>query len=367
MRAEHNSVALPAAPVLRVIEVDPRLDPRWEAFATSVPASPTPFYNPTYLRVMEEAYGHKAAHLLCEDTAGNVVGILPLFYRQRWRGGRSGNSVFIGPLAYDDHVKAALLQGAVERTRAEPGARLHLKVMSNALDGLVEGMVGAPAYKIYMVALPEHPELLRLDPPVRRAINKASRSGVVVRRAQSERDVRAWYEIYLQTMRKRVVMPQPYRCFELQWRRLYPQGHLRLLLAEHCEAGRRRLLGGNIILLDGPTVSCATVAWRQEDQALRPNDVLHWQAMQDACAEGFRWYDLGDADLDDEGLARYKSKWGSAEQMVYDYAYPVSHPGQNGAQNASKHARYRIVRAAWPHLPANVLGRLSDWYYALHL
>jgi hypothetical protein len=70
---------------------------------------------------------------------------------------------FAGPLAYDDQARAALVQAAVVRTHAQPGVQLHLGIMSNALDGLVDGMVGAPMYEIYLLPLPERPDLLRLD------------------------------------------------------------------------------------------------------------------------------------------------------------------------------------------------------------
>jgi hypothetical protein len=101
---------------------------------------------------------------------------------------------FAGPLAYDDQARAALVQAAVVRTHAQPGVQLHLGIMSNALDGLVDGMVGAPMYEIYLLPLPERSDLLRLDAPIKRAIKKATRLGVEVRQAQTEHELRAWYE-----------------------------------------------------------------------------------------------------------------------------------------------------------------------------
>src|SRR5947209_2078950 len=311
MKVEQIPDVLGASSSLRVIEVDPQTDLRWEAFVTSAPACPSPVYNPEWLKVLEEVYDSKPVHLACEDASGQMVGILPLFYRRGWRSGRSFTSVFTGPLAYDDQARAALVQAAIERTRAVYGAQLHLKAMSNALDGLVEGVVGVPAYETYLLALPERPDLLRLDSSIKRAINKATRLGVQVRQAETERELQAWYELYVQTVRKFILLPIPYRYYKLVWRRLHSRGLMRLLLAEHIEAGRRRLLGGILLLLYGQTVSFGYGGWREEDQALRPNDVLHWRAIQDACADGFRWYDFGDVDLGNQGLARYKSKWGA--------------------------------------------------------
>jgi len=50
---------LAASSSLRVIEIDPQTDLRWEAWLASVPACPSPVYHPEWLKVREEAYGLK--------------------------------------------------------------------------------------------------------------------------------------------------------------------------------------------------------------------------------------------------------------------------------------------------------------------
>lgn len=366
MKAKQIPEFLATSSSLRVIEVDPRTDQRWEAFLESIPACLI-YYHPIWLQMMEEAYGYKTVYLVCEDTTGQVVGILPLIYQNGRRTGRTLRSVFTGPLIKDDRASAALLQASVERTRAEPGVQLHFKLLSNTHDDLLHGLVGVPMYETFQLTLPKQPELLRLDSTIKRAVNKATRLGVEVRQAQTEGELRAWYELYLQTMRKLFALPNSYRYFELAWKRLHPQGLLRLLLAEHVEAGQRRLLGGILLLAYGQTISFAAAGWREEDQALRANDILHWRAIQDACTEGFGLYDFGDVELGNLGLARYKSKWGAEAKMVYDYSYPVSHNRMHGTNEQSRNLSQQLVQAVWPHLPTKTLGLLSNWFYALRL
>lgn len=363
MKVQHIPAVFVANPTLRVTAIDPQADRRWESFLAGKPASL--IYHPAWLQVLEEIFGYKPLHLACEDASGQVVGILPLFYQQGWLSGRSIKSVFTGPLVEGEQAGAALLQGAVERTRAEPGVRLHLKMLSNAGDNLVAGLIGMPAYETYQLALPERRELLRLDSTIKRAVNKATRSGVEVRQAQNEGELCAWYQLYVQTLRKLGVLPYPYRYYKTIWNRL--QSRRRLLLAEHVEAGQRRLLGGIFLLLYGQTVSFISAGWREEDQALRANDLLHWHAIQDGCAEGFRWYDFGNVDLSNQGLARYKRKWGAQAEMVYDYSYPVVSPGRSSNEDLSGNPVKQLLRQAWPRVPIKALGLLAHWYYALHL
>jgi len=181
---------------LRVIEVDPQTDPRWETLMTHLPTSVI-YQHPAWLGVVEELYGYKPLHLACEDATGQLRGVLPLMYRRGLRSGRVCDSVFdsprAGPLAYDDQATVALIQAAIERTSAEFGAQLQLKVQSNSLDGLVDSVVGVPMYETYELALPERPDLLRLDSRIKRAVNKATRSGVQIREAETEGEMRCIY------------------------------------------------------------------------------------------------------------------------------------------------------------------------------
>ena len=239
--------------------------------------------------------------------------------------------------------------------------------MSQPLDALVDGVVSVPAYRTFILTLPERAELLHINSSIKRNINKASREGVQVRPADTERELRAWYGMYAETMRKLSVWPKPYRLFELTWKRLHPQGCAGLLLAERIEAGHPKILSGFFYLMWGHTISITTVGWRQEEQAVRPNDILHWQAIQDACAAGLRWYDFGDVELENEGLARYKLKWGAEAKMVYDYSYPAMSRHIANTQESSQRPVQRVIQSVRQRLPIKTIGQLSNLYYALRL
>ncbi len=364
---------------LRIVELDPQTDPRWETLMTRLPTSVI-YQHPAWLSVLEEAYGYKPLHLGCEDAAGQLRGILPLFYRRGLRTGFTCASLFdspmAGPLAYDDQARTTLIQAAIERTRAELGVQFQIKVGSTSLDRLVDNVVGVPLFETYELALPERPDLLRLDSSIRRAVNKAVRSGMRIRQAETEDELRAWYRLYLQTIRRLITVPKPYRFFELAWRRLRPQGLLRLLLAEHVEAGKSRLVAGFLYLQWGQTLSHLVTGWRREDQALRPNDLLHWQALQDACTEGFRWYDFGNVPVGNQGQAQFKSKWGAEAKMIYCYSYPVSDATVSDAirtvstpsqsSSAARQLLRPIRRVIWQRLPIKAIELLGDWERGLH-
>jgi len=169
-------------------------------------------------------------------------------------------------------------------------------------------------------------------------------------------------------------VPKPYRFFELAWRGLHKQGLLDLLLAEQVEAGQCRLVAGFLFLKWGKTISHIFTGWRREDQGLRPNDLLHWHAIREACALGLRWYDFGNVRVGDQGLAQFKSKWGAEAKIIYRYSYPTvpvvsrdTTAASHQPTDQSRRSRARgLVSPLWQHLPLKVIGLMGDWSHAFH-
>lgn len=367
MKSEKQQDLTEPVSLLRVVEIDPRTDPRWEVFISTLPDSLI-YQHPAWLQVLEEAFGYKPVNLACVDNRGQLQGILPLYYLRGLFTGRRYSSLprtpVAGPLAYNQQALTALTRAAFERVRDERGAQLQLKMPSNKLEGLVEGVVGAPWREAYLLKLPERPELLHIGNSrnhsrIKWAVNKATRLGVQVYSATTEHELRLWYELYLETMRRIAVPPRPYYFFEILWKRLQPRGLMRLLLAQHFEAGRSRLLAGSLFLMFGQTVIYAFAGWRREDLSLRPNDAIHWQAIHDACAEGFSNYDFGEVTKDNQGLAEFKSKWGAELYWLYRYYYPTPRELEISILDSHSHAR-QFMSAAWRRLPIKATSFLSN-------
>jgi len=380
VKADQRHDAAASCSSLRIIELDPQTDPRWETLMKSLPTSVV-YQHPAWLRVLEEVYGYKALHLACEDTTGQLRGVLPLFSRRGLRTGHLCVSLFdsplAGPLASNEQAYAALLQAALERTRAEHASLFQMKVPSTIFDQLVNQVCGVPLFETYELVLPEGPDHLRFDSRIKWAVKKATRSGVQVRQAETEDDVHTWYGLYLQTMRRLVAIPKPYCFFQVAWQHLHPRGLLQLLLAEHIEAGRSRIIAGFLFLQWGQTISHIFTGWRREDQALRPNDLLHWYAIRQACTEGLRQYDFGNVRVGDQGLVQFKSKWGAEAKIIYRYSYSTvpdtlsPHPARarattSASRQPKRNAMRQIISPLWQHLPLKTIELVGNGCHALH-
>ena len=138
---------------------------------------------------------------------------------------------------------------------------------------------------------------------------------------------------------------------------------MRLLLAEQRQAGQTKLLAGSLFLMFGQTVFYAFNGRRQEDLSLRPNDAIHWQAIRDACTDGYRRYDLGEVTANNPGLAAFKHKWGAEQRWLYRYYYPAPRELEAGILESAS-PTHQLARAAWRRLPIRATVHFSAW---LHL
>jgi lipid II:glycine glycyltransferase (peptidoglycan interpeptide bridge formation enzyme) len=231
---------------------------------------------------------------------------------------------------------------------------------------LVDGVVCTPWRRSYVLRLTASSDgTFRVADgdhrySIKKAINKATRFGVHARSAENLADLHDWYSLYLDTMRRNVVPARPYRFFVALWELLRPKGMMQLLLAEQQKVGKGRILAGTVFLRLGRTVSCAFNGSRPSDLSLRPNDVIYWEAINDACKEGFQLFDFGEVAEERPDLARYKSKWGAEPIRLHRYYYPVLPEHRDVSADVLR----KLASLVWRHLPLGATAYLSDRAYS---
>lgn len=364
---------------LRIAEVNPWEDPRWEAFVIAHPDG-TIYHHPAWLKVLQREYRQRSLFLACEDTGGNLLGILPLLYTRGLP--LSGSSPLAGPrlsslprtpqagpLSVSKAAMEMMLREAVQRIDAECRFRLQIKMQGGEPSDGIAGIVKKPWRLSYVVSLPGDPGKNYSVPNrqnrsgIKRAVNKGINNGVYTRPAESYADLRAWYGLYLETMRRNCVAARSYRFFVALWELMQPKGMMRLLLAEHDTGSGPRIIAGYVIFTFGHTVTYAFGASRACDLALRPNDVILWKAIQEASLEGYRFLDLGEVPEGDLDLARFKSKWGAEPVRLYRYYYP-DFLDTESSDKTTGHVPMALAKRIWRHMPLTMTAWVGDRIYA---
>jgi CelD/BcsL family acetyltransferase involved in cellulose biosynthesis len=152
-----------------------------------------------------------------------------------------------------------------------------------------------------------------MDPSAHRAIRKSQREGVEVRVAESEGELRAFFEMHLKIRKYKLgMLAQPFVFFQNIWHRFVDKQNGFLLLAVYQD----KILAGDFFLQWKDTLYYKFNASLHSDLSHRPNDLLVWEGIRRGKATGFDSLDFGLSDIDQEGLVRYKRKFGTEEKII---------------------------------------------------
>lgn len=363
---------------MRVFQIEPHSDPRWERYLAEHPEG-TIYHHPAWIRALEMEYGQKGVNLACEDSGGGLRAILPMLYtqglpfqkRSRLYGRRLSSlprTPIAGPLFTDVDAGRAVLERAVRELGGNGGIQLQIKMQDDRLDGLIHGLVGVPWRVSYVVPLESNGrgvfEIKNAHHRrnVMQTISRAERRGVTTRHADTESDLHIWYGLYLDSMRRNAVPPRSYRFFLNVWRLLRPKGLLDLILAEHETGARRRIIAGTVYLNYGNTYSAAFAGSSQKDLALAPNDVVAFRALNEALGKGCSRFDFGEVPEEREGLAWFKVKFGGQPVRLHRYYFPAREGSDPGVNRTGRYSP-GMVEAVWRRLPLWATAFLGDQTY----
>jgi hypothetical protein len=349
-----------APPQATTTPLDPRRDPRWDAYVRSR-ADAGVFHLPDWGEIFGRAYGYTPRYLAVEANDG-LAGALPLFLtrgvmsRKRLRFPALNAA---GPIADDDAGLAALLGAACDM--AEDGTRLlTLQSRREGLDELEPRLTAVPKNPTWIAPVPPEDEidLARWKKHSRnlyRGVKRALDNGLTWREAGGPEDLRRWYGLYLATMRKRRVLPRSWRQIEGARRLLEPRGEFRLFVVER---GTHMLAG----VVTHPFNGTVALIYNGSDPAeleARPNHLLNWGVLGWAAQHGYAHLDIGDA-APGGPLARFKEQFGAVTVPDHRYDYvigaPAAHDRVRAAGNSMEQVESETLAArVWDHAPLPAL------------
>lgn len=309
----------------------------WDNFVNVHPDA-TVYHLSDWLSILQKESDQEVLRLVCKDEEGNIVGILPLQYTRGFPFGLGGvpgikrlsslpRTPIGGPLALNETISRLLLQKAIDIVKGDEQRYLQIKTFLPQMNADTDTLNKYLWREIYITEIPGYPEEIRFGDSrnhaaIKRAVKKAIKNNLRFREADRIEELKEWYPLYLDTMRFHVTPARSYSFFKNIWKRMKSKGLMSLVLSELELDKFKKIIAGSVLFRFNDTITYAFNGSSREYFELRPNDLLHWEAIHNGQKEGFRYYDLGEVSKDHLSLAAYKKKWASTIKEMYHYYYP---------------------------------------------
>jgi CelD/BcsL family acetyltransferase involved in cellulose biosynthesis len=329
-------------------------DSGWMEFVASC-RDAVPYHHPAWASVVAEPYGFRSFVLALRDASGRVTAGVPVvevkapFRPLRWVSLPYTDSLH--PLAYDDASRDRLL-AELDSLRQEAG------VASAELRAAIRGPNVHPLSDAYVHLLdlgPDPDAVYRTfkRSQIQKRIESGQRAGTLVRRGEARSDLtRVFYELHTLTRRRHGVPVQPRRLFEVIWERIVEPGLGFVLVAEV----EGRPAAGAVFLAWNGTIVYKYSAARPELFRFRPVHLILWHAIRWACESGYRSFDFGRSELDDDSLREFKRGWGTEERPLHYSALADRPPS---ASTRPPRALEAVIRRS----PLFVTRLLGEFFY----
>jgi FemAB-related protein (PEP-CTERM system-associated) len=298
-------------------------------------------------RVFTNVFGHDAIYLIARGQSG-VEGVLPLVQIKSLLFGNSLTSLpflnYGGVLADTTEASQALIEAAGEEAQRRRCAHVELRHVERCFESLP-----CKQHKVSM-RLPLAPGLWeRLDRKVRNQIRKAEKSGLVIERG-GQALVEDFYAVFARNMRDLGTPVYSRRLFEEVLATFPERSQLHVIR-----------LGGQPIAAGFTyrTPEMVQLPWAssiRDFNALCPNVLLYWDAIQFAQESGASSFDMGRS-TPGEGTFKFKAQWG-AEPVPLHWEYQLT--GTSQVPNVSPgNPKFQLAIALWQKLPLGVATRVG--------
>jgi FemAB-related protein (PEP-CTERM system-associated) len=322
----------------------------WDEFVRAQPRW-THFHLYGWRSVLERAFAHECIYLDARDSAGVLVGVLPLVRVRSFLFGHYLVSMpflnYGGPLGSDDGVRALLDESA------ELAGRERVRLLELRSRHALPSRLALSHRKItVLMDLPETSEELwkRLPAKLRSQIRRPQKEGVEVRTGPDE--LTAFYKVLAPHMRDLGTSAQSFAFFRAIADE-FPND-----LRVTCAYLNGEPIAGGCGLAWGNEFEITWASALRSHKQLSANMLVYWAMMERAIHDGARVFNFGRCSPD-SGTHRFKLQWpGAHDESLWWYQCSAK---QEGAASTPSKDDAGIAFAAriWSRLPISIATRVG--------
>lgn len=292
--------------------------------------------------IIQHTYGHQPFYLMARSD-DRVRGVLPLFLVKSRFFGKSLTSVpfldYGGICADDDAAARSLLEQALHLLQECGADYVELRQCTAPAQA---GTLRLDKFGMRLDLSPGAEAVWRSFPAkVRNQVRKAEKSGLRACVGGAEL-LDEFYPVFVANMRD---LGSP----------VHDRAFFACMLAEFGSQARfvlvrdgHRPVGGLVCLLFKDTVTIPWASSLRQYLTKCPNNLLYWEAMQYACAQGYRCFDFGRSSID-SGTYNFKRQWGAKPVQIYWQVLNTN--GDQSVAFLTNNSKFQMAIEIWKRLP----------------
>ncbi len=326
--------------------------------------------------IIKNNFGFKPYYVISINEDGKMNGVLPLFLAKSIFGRRLVSipyAVYTGLLADNAEIEQNLIsfvrELAKELSEKEKVDFLEIrereeKKWSNNLNFQRKSEVFN--FSLKLAANPEEVWKKLPKGSVRWGIKKAQSSGLTFRQGNTLHEAADFYHLFLATRKKRGVPGYPLKYFQ-EILAVFKEKS-RIYLADY----QGKPVAAIFLLYHKKEVRYAFAGAVHDPQImpLQPYHLLIWEAIKDACRDGYAVFNFGGATLqaNDGGLYEFKKRWADVITPVSSYYHYLHnfHKIQKESMVLAENTvlnkvLLKTASKCWKHLPLWLIKRLNPY------
>jgi len=348
-----------------VFRIDPLTDPRWPEFLARQPAASI-FHTGGWLESLCRTYGYEPFVLTTTPPGSELENGLPLCRIRSWLTGERMVSVPFADHCHPLFDRVADLFSVVEHLCCESERRgtgyVEIRPLPSPDYGersdFEANTTLRPGNAFSLHRLDLHPDLEEIfrafdKSSIQRGIRRGERLNLTCEEGISPALLRKFYRLQVLTRRRHQLPPQPLQWFRNLTELLGSQAKIRIV-----SQGEQPVAGILTFLYNGTMLykyGCSDARF----SSLHGTTRLFWRAIQEAKQNHAHTFDLGRSDLDNQGLIRFKGKWGSRESSLVYWRFPQAAKKASSVFASGGRAGRQILS----HLPDPLLILLGRTLY----
>jgi len=314
--------------------------------------------------VIESAFPHIRGQVITlrDAESGTIRAGLPLYTVKSWLLGTRLVSVpfatLSDPLVTNHEQFSALLEQAVGLSKREHASSIEVRAWKHRTPESRTPFTQIAPYRHQFVRLDKSQDELWRQlhaTTIRQRIKRAIRNGIAISEGNASEDIAIFCRL-LSVSRRRLGLPfLPERFFRSLCESFENTGYVRILIARHAS----RPVAVALFLDYGETTLVEYIGEDAMMQAMGAGKLLYWEAMRDAHARGRSVFSMGRTHNTNEGLMRYKERWGAVSEPLTRFFWPA--PAKPEPVLTSP--RYQVAQAVFRHAPYPVCRLLGAFFY----